>query len=735
MGREVGEVRRGVSPRKIVETAGGLWHLEDRMLDSSKDGVTQVPNGTNGAGTIRFGAFEADLHSGEVRKSGSRVKLQEQPFKVLQVLLERPGALVTREELRSRIWPEESFGDFDHAVNVAVGKLRTALGDSADNPCFIETIPRRGYRFVATLDGAVVETAPVEAPPSVSADPPPSGGNAGSGRVWWAVLALIVAGCLVAGGMLLGRRSASSYAPEFQRLTVMHGSVFSARFAPDGHNVIYSAAWDGMPVEIYSTDTNFPGTRSVGLPGTALLAVSSSGEMAVAESAVPRFMLTQRGTLGQVPLTGGSPRKIAENVDWADWSPDGKDLAIVRDMAGRQRLEFPVGHVLYETTGWISHARVSPKGDQVAFLDHPTDGDDRGVVAVVDLTGHKRNLSLGWESEEGLAWSPKGNEVWFSATEVGLQRRIYAVDMVGNLRLSFRAPGGVTLQDIAPDGRLLLTRDEHRSGIMALAPGATRERDISWHDWSLPTDLSPDGKMVLFDEEGDQSGPSYTVAMRDTLRSPTVPLGPGMAGGFSPDGKWAASTVDYTQIVLLPTGAGTARKIDRGDIQQYGHPVRWMPDGKEILFPGKQAGHETRCFVQSVDGGKPRPVTPEGVASCSVSPDGKWIAAESLSGTDARLYPLDGAESRPIPGLLPHESFAWSPDPKFMYVNQWRPLPVKVYRLNVETGQRQFFKEVSPVDATGLCDLTNVRWSTDGRAYVYGYTRLLSDLYLVKGLE
>src|SRR6202167_5209273 len=133
-------------------------------------------NGRNGDRTVRFGAFEADLHSGEVRKSGSRIKLQDQPFKVLQILLEHPGALVTRDELQSRIWPSDNFGDFDHAVNVAIGKLRTALGDTADNPCFIETVPRRGYRFVGKLEDPPVEAAPPEAP-AVIAPPsrPPAG--------------------------------------------------------------------------------------------------------------------------------------------------------------------------------------------------------------------------------------------------------------------------------------------------------------------------------------------------------------------------------------------------------------------------------------------------------------------------------------------------------------------------------------------------------------------------------
>ncbi|MGA2890508.1 MAG: winged helix-turn-helix domain-containing protein [Terracidiphilus sp.] len=699
------------------------------MSDYPNGRVSQVSNGN---GTVRFGAFEADLFSGEIRKSGSRVKLQEQPFKVLQVLLERPGVLVTREELRSRIWPDESYGDFDHAVNVAVGKLRTALGDSADNPCFIETIPRRGYRFVAPLEGSLAETKPAK-PPATSGRA--SGGKIGRGRVLLATIAVAAAGILLAAGVLLGRRTAKPSAPEFQRLTARHGTVYSARFAPDGHNVVYTASWDGAPVEIFSTDVSFPGTRSVGLQGTALLAVSSTGEMAVAQAATPEFITTLRGTLGQVPLTGGSPRQIAENVDWADWAPDGGSLAIVRDMAGRQRLEYPVGHVLYQTTGWISHPRISPKGDQVAFLDHPTYMDDRGVVSVVDLAGQKRVLSKGWESEEGLAWFPLGNEVWFSATETGLQRRIYAVDLLGHLRQSFSAPGGVTLQDIAPDGRLLLTRDEQRAGIMASTPGAMREQDLSWLDWSLPIALSPDGNEMVFDEQGDQGGPTYTVAVRDLRGSPPVPLGGGMAGGFSPNGKWVAATINYGQLVLLPSGAGTSRRVDSGGIQQYGHPILWLPDGKQLVFSGELAGRAAQCFIQNIEVGKPRAVTPEGVTGCQPSPDGKWIAARDMASKQGRLYPVDGGEPHAVPGLLPGENFAWTSDPKFMYASQGGQTSWKIYRLNIVTGQRQLFKEVIPTDVTGLCGLNHIILSANGRSYVYGYTRLLSDLYLVKGLQ
>ena len=700
------------------------------MLNTSINGE---PPPRNGSRTVRFGAFEADLHSGEVRKSGNRVKLQDQPFKVLQILLERPGDLVSREELQTRIWPEETYGDFDHAVNVAVGKLRTALGDSADNPSYIETVPRRGYRFVAPLERAQVEPPPP--PPAEIVVAPAEVPSRGRKLVLAGLLALIVCGILVALGVWLGRRTAPSRALDFQRLTVRHGTVFSARFAPDGHNVVYSASWDGAPIEIFSTDLKIPGSRSVGIPASHLLAVSSTGEMAVLQAVHAPFMFTFRGTLGQVPLTGGSPRQIAEDVEGADWSPDGKSLAIVRDVGGKQRLEYPVGHVLYETDGWMSHTRVSPKGNQIAFLDHTTHDDDRGVVSVVDMAGKRKVLSTGWESEEGLAWSPNGSEVWFSATEAGLQRRIYAVDLDGHLRPAFRAPGGVTLQDISSDGRVLLTRDEQRAGIMAMANGATRERDVSWLDWSLPVDISRDGNTLLFDEQGEEGGPTYTVAERDLRGSPPIPLGEGVAGDFSPDGKWAITTVSYTQLELLPTGAGTIKKLDRGNIEQYRHSLHWMPDGKQIIFSGNEPGHLARCYIQNVDGGKPRPITPEGVNGCHVSPDGQLVTGLNPLDMSVKLYPLDGGAPRPIPGLLPGENVSWTTDPHYVYASIGKIAPVKIYRLNIENGQRQLFKEINPSDETGLCDLTMILFSPNGKAYVYGYTRLLSEIYLVNGLK
>jgi len=280
-----------------------------------------------------------------------------------------------------------------------------------------------------------------------------------------------------------------------------------------------------------------------------------------------------------------------------------------------------------------------------------------------------------------------------------------------------------------------MTRDEQRASIMGMARGATKERDLSWQDWSLPVDISRDGKALLFDEQGEQTGPNYTVAMRDLTGSPPVALGEGMAGDFSPDGKWVAASVSYTQLILLPTGPGTVRRIERDDIEQYGHEIHWLADGKQIIFTGNLPGRAARCFVQSVDGGRPRPITPEGVTYCRVSRDGKLVAAGSADMSGVKLYTIDGGTPRPIPGLQAGESVGWTSDPNFLYVGQHAKSSIRVFRLNLLTGQRKLFKEIAVPDGPGVCDMTHVLFSPDGQSYAYGYIRLLSDLYVVSGLR
>ena len=377
---------------------------------------------------------------------------------------------------------------------------------------------------------------------------------------------------LIAGKRIWGSSAAS--APLYHEITFRRGEIRSARFAPDGQTILYSAAWQGNPVETFSARQGMVESRSLGLGRAELLAISSRGEMALSLGSHPVGTWINVGTLARAPLAGGAPRPILEDVEWADWSPDGNNLAVVRNVGGRDRLEYPIGKVLYETSGgWISYPRVSPKGDVVAFMDHPNQGDDGGSVAIVDTSGHKTELTREWYGTQGLAWSPDGKEVWFTASELGLFHYITAVDLSGKHRLVTRVPGSLVMFDIWRDGRVLLARADRRREVMGLDPGATKERDLSWLDYSYPADLSADGKTLLFDEEGigggvqygDAQDLTYAVYVRNTDGTPAIRLGEGGASALSPDQKWVivVTPIAPGQLRLLPTGAGETQSLDQ----------------------------------------------------------------------------------------------------------------------------------------------------------------------------
>jgi len=539
-------------------------------------------------------------------------------------------------------------------------------------------------------------------------------------------------------GYLLLRHIGPPPSPAYHLLTYRRGTIRMARFAPDGQTVIYSAAWEGGPVEIFSTRFGTPESRSVGVPGAEILAISGLGEMAVLLHSQQSKSQVHTGTLARMPLGGGAPREILENIQWADWSPDGTQFAIVRDVNGRNRLEYPVGKVLYETGGWISHPRISRKGDQIAFIDHPIPGDSIGGVAVVDLSGKKRSIGQTYGGGAvGLAWSPKGDEVWVTATLIGIDRSVFAVSLDGKERLVARVPADLTLQDVMPDGRALLARDSWRRGLIVHQADDPVEHDFTWLDWSYPVTLSADGQTLLFREEGEAGGPSYAVYVRKTNGSPAVRLGDGQSLALSPDGKWALACRGdkQTDLFLLPTGAGEPRQLQGHNIVHS--TARWFSDGKRVLLAGNEADHGLRLYVQDIDADKIVPVTPEGTngLAFALSPDGSAVAAV---GPDDKgyVFPIPSGEPRPIKGMEAGEvPVEWSADGHSLYVYRGGDLPAKVYRVDLSTGNRVLWKQLMPPDPAGVEFVGPVLPTPDGKAYVYGYRRLLSDLYLVEGLQ
>ncbi|HXY52744.1 MAG TPA: protein kinase [Terriglobales bacterium] len=547
-------------------------------------------------------------------------------------------------------------------------------------------------------------------------------------------LVTLLAGVAI-GTFLLARPSQASL-PIYHPLSFRRGIVHAARFAPDGKTIIYSAAWEGKPLQLFTTRPESPESHELEPAGADVLAVSSAGEMALSLASHPVAQFLYSGTLARVPLVGGAPREVMENVEFADWSPDSDTLAIVRQEQGRHRLEFPPGKVLYQADGWVGHIRISPKADTVAFIDHPQLGDDGGAVAVVDLAAKKTTLCTGWDSIQGIAWSPGGEEIWFTATRTGGDRSLYAVNLSGTVRLLARVPGELTLLDVRRDGSVLLTRGNDRAGLIGLAPGESKERDLSWLDWSVPGDLSADGRTVLFGETGEGGGPKYAVYLRKTDGSPAIRLSDGIGLGLSPDGKWALTRPNTVPapLMLQPTGVGEASPLSHDSINHLW--ARWLPDGKHIVFSGNEPGHGFRFYLESPEEGKPHPISPEGVnPSVVISPKGDYVASV---GPDHKtyLYPVHGGEPMLVPGTQSDEApTGWSADGRSVYVFRFGEIPAKVSQVELSTGKRKLWKELVPADAAGIDTIRGITLTPDVRAYVYGYIRTLSDLYLVEGLK
>jgi Tol biopolymer transport system component len=539
----------------------------------------------------------------------------------------------------------------------------------------------------------------------------------------------------LAASLLLPRKAPPP--PVFHRLTFQRGAIWGARFTPDGGAVVYGAAWDGNPPRLYSVRADNLLSSPLDLPPAFLLSLSSQNELAMARDPIQNTTLQIQGTLARAPLSGGAPRDLESGVSFAEWSPDGKGLAVVRDVGGRADLFYPDDHLLYASTGWVSHPRFSPDGKWIAFLDHPTAGDDGNVLLIPASGGSKKILALNFATVQGLAWRPDGKEIWFSGTPEGGARNLCAVSPAGRLRVLARIGSALTLYDIARDGRVLAEEETVRGSAFASAPGDSRDRDLSALDNTGVSGLSSDGKMLLVSETGEGGGDSGFVYVRRTDGSAPVLLGPGISGGISSDGLWAAAcSVDGSKLYLYPTGAGKSRVIEPKLVGMT--RPHFIGDTPNVVVRAAEKGHPPRLFVVDTNTGAFRPISEEGIPYTSrlpTSPDGKRILGRSA---DLRptIYPLSGGPPTPVPGGLPLESPAgWSSDGQAVYVYRREGGTSIVSRIDVASGKRELWKTITAPDAAGVTGVAPVIVVQDGKAYAYGVARILSTLYLIDGLK
>jgi dipeptidyl aminopeptidase/acylaminoacyl peptidase len=555
----------------------------------------------------------------------------------------------------------------------------------------------------------------------------------------WLLLAVgvVIGAVAVWAGVARQADAPSAAPPVFRRLTFERGTVREARFGPDGRSVVYGATWEGDPIRTFMTRTDSTETVRVNVPDAQVLSVSRSGEMAISLGHSFEGWMGV-GTLARASMLGGAPRPLIEHVREAEWTPDGSELAIVRRAAGFERLEFPIGRVLYRTSGYISNIRFSPSGDRIAFADHPFFADDSGGVSVVDRKGTRTVLAEGFNSVRGVAWSPDGSEVWYSAAAggTGSSTVLFAASPRGGQRAVYSGPARYRLFDIAPDGRVLLGNDASDRRIEALMAGDSSLREISLRDESAGFWVAPDGSAVTM---SDQAASGYDAYLLRAGAASAVRLGRGQAFGMSPDGRWvAALPANEPRVLLHSPGAADSVELPNPD-RIFIDAIAWLPDASGLVFFGQPAGRLSRGYVQDLAGGPPRPFTPEGVAaekwgSLPVSPDGTRVLGRDIDGRLAH-YPIAGDAPTPVEGLEPGDVAAsYTSDGRGLLVAHGYGRPWIIERMDLATGRREKVFEVRPRETAGL-RLTFLALSPNGRFFVHSYSRLLSALYVVEGLH
>jgi DNA-binding winged helix-turn-helix (wHTH) protein len=688
------------------------------------------PSFSERATRLRFGPFEADLRSGELWRGTSALHLPPQPFRILALLLAHPNEVVTREEVRQHLWGDGTVVDFDQRLNAGVNQIRSALGDDAETPRYVETLPRRGYRWVGPAPSpAPAEVVRLPLPAEGARSPGPTEPLRPGGR-WlpWAVLAALAA---VSAWLALRERRAAEDEPRWTRLTFQRGSVGAGRFAPSGE-VIYGASWEGAPCGVYSAVPGVADPRPIHAGGCEVVGVSPQGDVAF-------LKVGPRPAFARVSLAGGPEKEIHGAVASADASIDGAEHALAYFVPGKtqMQIEWPAGTPV-GTADSPSELRISRDGLLLAFAEHPVVGDDRGRIVVLNRAGRRVLESREWSSLTGLAWGPSADEVWFSAAEGAEGVALRALSLGGVERRLLAPDRRLSLLDVSPEGRVLADRCVERQEVVFAREGVA-ERNLSWLDMTSVVDVTPDGSQVLLNETGSGGGAEYGVYLRPTDGSPPLKLGSGRATAISPDGR-VVMTIPIAQrdrIELLPVGPGRPVTLRDAEIASYEWGT-FFPEGRRVLFVGRDRGGAARLFVRDLEAGPPRAVSPENIRFQKfrpLSPDGT-LAVARCPDADYCLYPTAGGEYRRLPGSEGLRPAAWDPSGRFIVMmDRSLQFPLQLYRLEVATGRREPWRVLAPGDRAGISFLTGIAVSPDLKSWAYDYLRRLSELYVVDGIR
>jgi serine/threonine protein kinase len=552
----------------------------------------------------------------------------------------------------------------------------------------------------------------------------------------WAALGTIAALGATLAAVRVRQRSVADVS--FVPRTFKPEAIFNARFAPDGQTIVFSSTGEtGTVSRLFVIRPDYPEASRFGPDSAHLLAISAKGELAVLTGATYLGHRLFEGTLATLPLGGGAPREVLTKVREADWSPDGAAMAIIRNVDGIDRLEYPVGNVVVRSPGYFSDVRVSPDNQRIAFFEHPARYDDRGSAVIMDRLGHEVARSEVYWSVEGLGWQDAGSTVLFSgvaaarATYTALA--VYSMSSRGRTQLALSSAGGLTLQDLARNGAWLVTKDDQPYRVFAGTAGSPNERELSWLDVSVESVISPDGSQIAFSDQGSTGGINYSVLLRKTDGSPPARLGEGQPVAFSRDGKSVMAVVQTVppRLMAYPTGPGEPRRLDSGQFKSVSFFLGNLTSDNRFFACGSVAQSRQRCFSGAVTGGPLKPVTPEPVVQAVISDDGATIAAQVAD--SFHMYSADGKSARPAVGLTPADQLIrWSPDGRELWVSNHNDVTIRVDRVEPISGRRSPLLTITPRELSGVRNFQNLSIAEDGRRYAYTQVRYMSSLFTVE---